>query len=371
MRKSETSKVFLKLSEKISNAEDLDDASWPNRSLLWQRRYAALALKHRGQINGGALILSGHGASLRIDGGSLLVKNGFTHYPQKQDIFRFFPGGPENPKRIILLDCSGSLTFDVLSWIAHQRIDLVRIDWRGEVICLASKSGYSANPFRVEWQRQTRADENARMEYSVGKITKKIENTITTLEKSVRKTQAWNKAMEAAYSTLTKLDAREPQNIVQLRAAEANAAAAYFRAWKGSPIRWRGTSRRPIPEAWREIGVRSSPFYAAGNRNAGHPVNAILNYAYTALQSEIQIWAVSDGYDPTLGIMHETSLGSSAFISDEMEPYRPMVDQRVLDFIKDVVFDPTDFVLRADGVVRLNPELARCVVTVCRTLRSA
>lgn len=350
--------VSLKSSVPANTQEEPDDANWASRSQLWQRR------THRHGPDK-ALILSGHGASLRIDGGSLLVKNGFTHYPQKQEILRFFPGDPENPERIILLDCSGSLTFDVLSWLAQQKIDLVRIDWRGEVVCLAAKSGYSANPFKVEWQRQTRADENARMEYAVEKITKKVENSILTLEKSVRKTPAWNKAMEAAYSTLTKLDAREPRNIVELRAAEANAAAAYFRAWRGTPIRWRGLSRRPIPDKWREIGVRTSPFLRAGNRNAGHPVNAILNYAYTALQSEIQIQAVSEGYDPTLGIMHEASQGSSAFIFDQMEPFRPMVDRKVLDFIRDHVFDPADFVLRTDGVVRLNPEMARVVVGAC------
>jgi CRISPR associated protein Cas1 len=43
------------------------------------------------------------------------------------------------------------------------------------------------------------------------------------------------------------------------------------------------------------------PFNFAGNRNASHPVNAILNYAYAVLQSQIQIGAVAKGYDPTVG----------------------------------------------------------------------
>jgi hypothetical protein len=64
--------------------------------------------------------------------------------------------------------------------------------------------------------------------------------------------------------------------------------------------------------------VRSSPYHLAGNRNAAHPVNAILNYAYAALESEIRIKAISDGYDPTLGIMHEGGDGSSKFIFDLM-----------------------------------------------------
>jgi CRISPR-associated protein Cas1 len=45
-----------------------------------------------------------------------------------------------------------------------------------------------------------------------------------------------------------------------------------------------------------------------------------------------------------------------------MEPEPPKVDRAVLDFVKGHVFDPSDFVVRADGVCRLNPELARMVV---------
>jgi hypothetical protein len=34
-----------------------------------------------------------------------------------------------------------------------------------------------------------------------------------------------------------------------------------------------------------------------------------------------------------------------------------------LEFIKASVFDPVDFTIRSDGVVRLNPQLARMVAT--------
>jgi CRISPR/Cas system-associated endonuclease Cas1 len=93
--------------------------------------------------------------------------------------------------------------------------------------------------------------------------------------------------MELAYATLTKLDERKPKAIHELRGMEANAAAAYFRAWRGMPVKWQGTKRKPIPESWKLIEQRSSPFLIAGNRNAAHPVNAILNYAYSVLQTKI------------------------------------------------------------------------------------
>jgi CRISP-associated protein Cas1 len=72
--------------------------------------------------------------------------------------------------------------------------------------------------------------------------------------------------------------------------------------------------------------------------------------------------AISDGYDPTIGIMHEGSHGTSKPIFDLMEPERPGVDRAVLDFVKGHDFSPADFVIRSDGVCRLNPEMARMVV---------
>jgi CRISPR-associated protein Cas1 len=53
---------------------------------------------------------------------------------------------------------------------------------------------------------------------------------------------------------------------------------------------------------------------------------------------------------------------SPAFVFDLMEPERPRVDRAVLDFVKGHVFDQADFVIRTDGVCRLNPEMARMVV---------
>jgi CRISPR-associated protein Cas1 len=76
----------------------------------------------------------------------------------------------------------------------------------------------------------------------------------------------------------------------------------------------------------RRSRTRTRTTEARDNRNAALPVNAILNYSYPALESEIRIKAISDGYDPTIGIMHEGNDGSSKFIFDLMEPERPKVD---------------------------------------------
>jgi CRISPR-associated protein Cas1 len=342
---------------------DADDTHWATRSGMWQSRLSKVSARRTKRAKARpALILAGHGVSLRVENGALTIKNGFTHYPQQREIIRYFRGDVALPERIILLDGSGSISFDVLSWLAEQKVSFIRINWKGDIVCVAGASGYSANPFRVRWQLETRENPAQRNDFCRSIIARKIEATIITLEKSIPRSDKWERAMRSAYAALSRLEENPPENISELRALEANCAASYFRSWVGMPIKWRGISRRPIPDNWHFVGPRSSPFHLAGNRNAAHPVNAILNYAYTALESEIRLKAVSEGYDPTIGIMHEGRDGSSKFIFDLMEPERPRVDRAVLDFAKGQVFDPADFTIRTDGVCRLNPEMARMVV---------
>jgi len=310
------------------------------------------------------LILCGHGVALKIEMGSLLVRNGFTHHPQKREEFRFFRGSLDIPPQIIMLDGSGNITFDVLNWLAEQNVALTRVTWRGEIATVSTPNGYAANPHRVEWQRHTRANHAARMSWCIDLISRKIEACILTLEKAIPRSSRWNAAMERAYADLSALELTPPQNIAGLRIIEANSAAAYFRAWREIPIKWRGLTRNPIPDDWKSVGARTSEFALAGNRNASHPVNAMLNYAYTVLESQQRLKAVAEGYDPTIGIMHEGGNGASAFIFDIIEPERSKIDRALMNFIRSHTFHPADFTLRCDGVVRLNPQLARAVAAM-------
>lgn len=95
------------------------------------------------------------------------------------------------------------------------------------------------------------------------------------------------------------------------------------------------------------------------NRNARHPMNALLNYAYAVVESEVRIAIAAAGLDPTIGHLHVCQPGRASFVYDLMEPHRPEVDRYVLDFVRRQAFMPRDFVIDAKGVCRLHPDLAR------------
>lgn len=73
--------------------------------------------------------------------------------------------------------------------------------------------------------------------------------------------------------------------------------------------------RHPIPRDWHFVG------------NATHPVNSILNYGYSILESQIRIQLVAAGLDPTIGVLHSGRRGRSDFVLDLMEPLRPIIDR--------------------------------------------
>jgi CRISPR-associated protein Cas1 len=344
-----------------------DDHVWADRSAHWSKQLRIASPKSPKRTKPREpLTLAGHGVSLKVDAGSLIIRNGFTHYPQKQDTYRFFKGDAALPSRIIMLDGSGSITFDVLAWLNQQRVPLVRVDWNGNVVTVVGGEGFAANRERVAWQTEIRCDKRRRMEFCNALIARKIEGCIQTLEESLRRSPTWDRAMKRAHDDLARLANDPPRTVTELSLLEARSAVAYFRAWHTTSLLWRVSSRHPIPDEWRTVGPRYSRVYSYGSRHAAHPVNAILNYAYAVLQSRVQIELVAEGYDPTLGIMHADRDDASAFVLDMMEPERPKVDRAVLAFLKSAKLHPADFVIRDDGVVRLNPELARKVATLAK-----
>lgn len=69
-------------------------------------------------------------------------------------------------------------------------------------------------------------------------------------------------------------------------------------------------------------------------RRDGDPPNNLLNYGYAILRATVARSLVGSGLLPTLGIFHRNRYNAYALADDIMEPFRPYVDQVVLDIIR-------------------------------------
>jgi CRISPR-associated protein Cas1 len=81
---------------------------------------------------------------------------------------------------------------------------------------------------------------------------------------------------------------------------------------------------------WKNIFPRH-PDFVRGRE--GEPPNNLLNYGYAVLRAVIARALVGSGLLPTLGIHHHNRYNACCLADDIMEPYRPYVDELVIQIM--------------------------------------
>lgn len=75
------------------------------------------------------------------------------------------------------------------------------------------------------------------------------------------------------------------------------------------------------------------PDYTRGS--ADYPVNAFLNYGYAILRSSVARATVAAGLHPAVSVFHTNRFNPFCLVDDLMEPFRPIVDQVVIENFQD------------------------------------
>ncbi|MCG7962208.1 MAG: CRISPR-associated endonuclease Cas1 [Candidatus Thiodiazotropha taylori] len=364
MAKSQRKPISNLESDNRADCElDSPCVTYEARSRYWLNKTLDTGYRRRRDREKNPLILTGHGLSLRVEKGSLSIRDGNTHFPAEQRHWRFFNGGLDIPPAIVIVDGSGEITLDAMDWLARQSVQLIRLRWDGQFSSVLSSGGQAASIEKILWQQETRKNPELRAEFGLKLLIKKARNTLATMEEYVPRSRIWDKAYQNISTQTHSLVEQPPKDFQGLLGVEGAIASEYFRSWSAIPIKWKATKQCPIPDDWRKFTSRAAVRSGRPRAyQATHPINAMLNYAYGILTARTEIKLIVDGYDPTIGIMHddkETRGRYPAFALDTMEPLRPVVDRVVLQLVGTMKFTGNDFLLQHDGVCRLNTELAR------------
>lgn len=200
-------------------------------------------------------------------------------------------------------DGNGSITLDALSWLGEQDVPLIRIDWQGHVAAVMGR-GTAPDHRLVRAQLAAQANKTTRVQIATSLVLSKIQNSIETL-KSLPPSDRVESAIAKQHEYLRQLRRSPPKSVQALLGIEGGSAKSYFNAWQDLPLRWKGTGRKPIPNDWLKFTARTSlQSTKPQNRNASHPVNAMLNYGYAVLESQVRTEIVAHGYDPMIGYLH-------------------------------------------------------------------
>ena len=140
----------------------------------------------------------------------------------------------------------------------------------------------------------------------------------------VRKQIAWKQnTKEAVWTEIVTEKIRKQKEILEiLGKEESEILSSYIKE-----ITWNdGTNR----EGHAAKVYFNALFGKSFSRAQENPVNAALNYGYSLLLSCFNREVVACGYHTELGLFHDNMFNSFNLASDLMEPFRVLIDQKVL-----------------------------------------
>jgi len=125
--------------------------------------------------------------------------------------------------------------------------------------------------------------------------------------------------------------ATNARSVQEAMIAEAQAARL---AWPDLPaLRWRVGSPR-IPPQWKAPPPARSRTHreARTKRRATHPLNALLNVAFSVTSGRLAVALAARGAHPSIGYLHADKVGRFSLAFDAIEPLRPFIEKAVFGF---------------------------------------
>jgi CRISPR-associated protein Cas1 len=306
----------------------------------------------------GVVTLYGYGIKVHVDRGHLILDDGIG-----ADRFQArLPRVGHGLRRLVIIGSDGFISLAALRWLADQDAAFILLERDGSVLA-------TTGPVRSSDARLRRAQALAyKSEAGVGIARELISQKLINQEQLAHN-ELNNSAVGDSIARFRK-ELVSAKTMEAIRVVESMAAAAYWSAWDGLPIKFPAKDLSRTPDHWRIFESRYSPVSGRA-RLASNPLNAMLNYLYAVLESEARLAATALGLDPGLGFLHFDTQARDSLACDLMEPVRPSVDAYVLDWIRRETLKREWFFEKGDGTCRLNASFAVRLSETASTWRSA
>jgi CRISPR-associated protein Cas1 len=258
------------------------------------------------------IILQGYNKSIHKKNNQLIIKE------KQEEIYKVAP------KKVtdILITSKGYITFDALSLIAQNNIPLMATNNYGQ----------------IEYILETPQKENITLRKKQYKLSESIEG-----QKIAKK--IITSKMKNQYSTLKTLNKNKNNpEVIQIKQRIKNNIKNFKELKISKDIeiyqiknKIMGMEGKTSTEYWRAISllIPDDINFKTRQQKPDHDVlNALLNYAYSILASEITKTIITQKLDPYCGLLHSDLNNRTSLTYDIIEEFRQqIVDKTVLSLI--------------------------------------
>lgn len=294
----------------------------------------------------GVLVLSGYGIRIAVERGQLVVSDGAGRERRSGQVAR----AGRDFKRLVIIGHTGTVSLDALRWLHDVSAAFVQLDEDGQIIAASGQVGL--DDARLRRAQALASTNGVGIALARDLLERKLAGQTSVLA-ALPDTEEAVAHIARAREMLATADTP-----ARLMLVEADAAQAYWQAWKTLPVPFIRKDAGRVPEHWQTFAGRNSPLTNT-SRNATTPANAILNYLYAILEVEARLAALTVGLDPGIGVLHADLRARDSLACDLMEAVRPAVDGYVLRLLRTHTFRAADFFETRQGVCRILPSLAK------------
>jgi CRISPR-associated endonuclease Cas1 len=293
----------------------------------------------------GVLTIHGFGVRVRMQSGHLEIEDGVGMERRKIRLARV----GHRLQRLVCISEDGFTTLGALKWLADVGVSFLMLNRNGKILFVTGPTAPS--------DARLRRVQALALGNPIGlDISRKLIDAKLGAQERVAR-DGLDDSATAQEIAILRSNLVTAETVETIRLLEANAAAAYFAAWRDIPVLWPRADARRVPDHWHSVGSRRSPL-SGGPRLAVTPVHAILNYCFALLESETRLALAALGLDVGLGLgLHTDTPNRDSLVFDVLEPVRPEIEAWVLSWIRREPLRRHDFFETSNGNCRLMSRL--------------
>ena len=253
--------------------------------------------------------LHGYGSQISLKNQRIVLKNGIDVFSEEQEVEEYVPTGV--PYSRIVLGKDGYVSNKAIQLLADNHVNLIFLDSFGNFkACLHEvMSSFTGSNRRMSQYDTFRNPE--KVLYLQKELVKaKLQSEIDFVRNDSIKAK-----LQRFYEYVSKA-----KGYKEILSHEAKAGIIYRNYYVSLFDSKYGFTQR------KNDGRRSKPRYAT------NVINALLNYGFSVLYSEVAKIINGEGLDPYFGFYHKSHESEQALVYDLVEPYRVLVESAVLEF---------------------------------------
>ncbi|MDH3278844.1 MAG: CRISPR-associated endonuclease Cas1 [Nitrosopumilus sp.] len=300
-------------------------------------------------------MITGFGTSINVEKRKLIITNRL-----KRTKLEFYPH-KINHDGIIIDGHTGNITFEAMRWLSKHNINLTLLNWNGQLLANVMPEQPKSGKLRIK-QYQKYLDSQNRFEIALKIVQAKVEHSLNLLEElsrfyeSVDFVKIRKSAEKEDLFLLGIMKNSEKQDISksikQLMTYEGRIAGIYLENLT--------TIFNQLYPEFNFTGRKNKS--NSRNYNASDEINALLNYGYAILESEIRKGINAVGLDYSIGFLHEINQSRTPLVYDIQELFRWLIDVSVIQLLEEKKIRKSDFIITENYHTRLGENVAKLLI---------